>query len=274
MAVQTDTLLFLPDSSLLPVGEPVREESVFGEGGTLSASLTAATEPQPLSDPQANNLMILNGLLLLLFFLYAVLVYRHRSSIVALFSATVMKGHLNQLAEEQSVTFRSFLRLGNTTALLAVLVVGLKVALEWQKINPGSFIPAPFIPWLAAIGVAIGVLLWMYKRLISGIIALLSGDRETVGKIFLFHRILFVGAATLFIPPMILLVLSDFQEYKSIFIVALSLLAGLLLYALAKSFSFFLGRKISILQWFLYLCVVEIVPISFFVLLALRDFRL
>ncbi len=273
MAVQTDTITVNSDLSLLSAGR-TGAEAVFGKASTLDASLTIPADPQPISDPQAGNTMILNGLLLLLFFLYAVLVYRYRSSITALFGACVVKGHLNQLAEEQSVTFRSFLRLANAATLLAVLAAGLKAALEWQKHDPASFIPAPLVPWLAAIGAAIGLLLWIYKRLIGGIIALLSADRENVGKIFLFHRILFVGAGMVLIPLALLLGLSDFQEYKTIFHLSFALLSGGLLYALAKSFSFFLYRKISILQWFLYLCAVEIVPISFFVLLALRDFRL
>lgn len=273
MAVQTDTITVLPDASLLSA-DPTGPEAVFGNTGTLNASLTTTADPRPLSDPQANNVMILNGLLLLLFFLYVVLVYRYRSSIVALFGASVVKGHLNQLSEEQSVTFRSFLRLANATTLLAVLAAGLKGAIEWQKYDPASFIPAPFVPWLAAIGVAIGLLLWLYKRLIGGIIALLSSDPGNVGKIFVFHRILFVGSGMVFIPLLFLVGLTDFQEYKFLFYLYFALLAGLSLYALAKSFSFFLSRKISILQWFLYLCAVEIVPISFFVLLALRDFRL
>ena len=47
--------------------------------------------------------------------------------------------------------------------------------------------------------------------------------------------------------------------------------AALYLLYLAKSYRFFVARDVSILQWILYLCAVELFPISFFVLVVARN---
>jgi hypothetical protein len=270
MAVQTDTAMYEP---LLPAASRPETGAVFGVAGPLNASLTVVVEPRPISGRPDGNLLILDGLLLLLFVLYCLLIYRCRPIVSALFNAASVKGHLNQLAEDQSVSFRSFLRSANAAALLGVLAAGLKAALEWREYDPDSFLPEPWVPYLVLIGVAIGIILWIYKRLTNGMIALLSADAETVGKISLFHRILFAGSGLVFIPLVLLLGTVDVLQHRYLLFISLVVPAGLLLHALVKSFSFFLSRKISILQWFLYLCAVEIVPVSFFVLLALRDFQ-
>jgi hypothetical protein len=270
MAVQTDTAMYEP---LLPAAGRPAAGAVFGPAGTLNATLAVVAEPRPVAGRPDGNRLILDGLLLLLFCVYCLLIYRCRPVVAALFNAVSIKGHLNQLAEDQSVSFRSFLRSANAAALLGVLAAGLKAALEWQEHDPGSFLPAPWVPYLALVGVGIGAALWIYKRLVGGMIALLSADAETVGKISLFHRILFAGSGLVFIPLVLLLGTEDVLRHKYLLFISLAVPAGLLFYALTKSFSFFLARKISILQWFLYLCAVEIVPISFFVLLALRDFQ-
>ena len=54
-------------------------------------------------------------------------------------------------------------------------------------------------------------------------------------------------------------------------IINLSLIHIFYLLYLAKSYRFFVARDVSILQWILYLCAVELFPISFFVLVVARN---
>jgi len=269
MAAQSDTTYVLPAA---PTADGVGW-GVFGAGSTLDRALATTAVPRQVASPQAGSELILSGLLLALFFCYTLLLYRFRAQAAALLAASTVSRHLDQLTEEQSVTFRSFVRSTTAVGLLAALVAGLRAALFWQRHDPASFLPEPLVPWLAGLGAAILGLLWLYKRLVLGIVALLSADPGTVGRIAGFHRLLFALSALVFVPWVLLFVGGTQQNSNTLIFISLTFIALLLLHALAKSFLFFISRKISVLQWFLYLCAVEILPISFFVLLALRDFR-
>lgn len=269
MALQTDTTFTISSDPARVAGE----QGVFGAGSTLDPALATTAVPREAADPQAGGELMLGGLLLVLFFCYTLLVWRFRAQAAALLAASTVARHLDQLTEEQSVTFRSFVRSATAVGLLGVLTAGLRAALEWRRCDPASLIPESLVPWLAALGAAILLLLRLYKRLVLGAVGLLSADPATVGRVAGFHRILFALSALVFIPWVLLFGLVAPQNPNTLLIISLVLLALLLLHALTQSFLFFISRKISVLQWFLYLCAVEILPISFFVLLALRDFR-
>ena len=249
-------------------------DAVFGAGSTVDPFLLATELPQKLLDPQHANVLILNALLLSLFFLYILHVYRYRDYIAMMFNASAVKGHLSQLVEDQAVSFRTFLRSANGVALLALLAILLKAALVWDAADPVISLPAAFDPYLLPVAIGLILSVWLYKRIATGIIAGLSANYEEMGKIRLFGRMLFVLSFAVLTPVVLLCGLSDPKQYPILFGIFIILLIITLLHYLWKSFSFFVARKISILQWFLYLCAVEIMPISFFILLARRGFVL
>lgn len=249
-------------------------DAVFGAGSTVDPFLLATELPQKLLDPQHANVLILNALLLSLFFLYILHVYRYRDYIAMMFNASAVKGHLSQLVEDQAVSFRTFLRSASGVALLALLAILLKAALVWDAADPVISLPAAFDPYLLPVAIGLILSVWLYKRIATGIIAGLSANYEEMGKIRLFGRMLFVLSFAVLTPVVLLCGLSDPKQYPILFGIFIILLIIILLHYLWKSFSFFVARKISILQWFLYLCAVEIMPISFFILLARRGFVL
>ena len=74
------------------------------------------------------------------------------------------------------------------------------------------------------------------------------------------------------IGPVFLIVgLSDNAAIDNILYATIILAVGLYMLYLTKSYRFFAARNVSILQWILYLCTVEFFPISFFVLVFIRE---
>ena len=62
---------------------------------------------------------------------------------------------------------------------------------------------------------------------------------------------------------------AGYQIWMNVGLVAIA--ATLLLYA-KESIELFISKKVSILHWILYLCTVELFPVSLIVLTAIREF--
>ena len=249
-------------------------ESVFGPGNRLNTDLTVRDTPRQEATPENVNVYVLNGLLIALFIAYAYLVFRFRSQIVLLAKASLIKGYLNNIIEEQSVTFRSFITAFNIIGVGSLLAFTVKAYLLWAEQGAVPERITDYIPFIAPtlLGVILSILL--YRRIINAAISKLSMQRNLIAQIQLFNRIVFTFFSLIITPLIVFFGLTDMPLGSVELTVIVILLVILLLYYLVKSFSFFVERKISILQWFLYLCAVEIWPISFYVLFALRDFQL
>ncbi|MDR0955379.1 MAG: DUF4271 domain-containing protein [Rikenellaceae bacterium] len=247
-------------------------DSVFGANSELQA-VALQTPPRRVIDGQQVNELMLDGLAVLLFGLYCIQLFVHRSSIGLLFRALTVKGQFSQLIDEQSVAFRSFVKSFRIIGFLALLTIAFKGCLIWAN-SPSVFrLPEAYLPFLLPILTAALLAIGWYRRLVTGTLSVLSGEAERVERLRTFDRICFVVAALLVTPAVLLSALADPATHRFLFVVDVILLIILLLYYLGKSFSFFISRKISILQWILYLCAVEIMPISFFVLFAGRGFE-
>lgn len=247
-------------------------EAVFGPFSQLKAVVPVDPPQKEVNDQRLNELM-LDGLTVALFALYFIRLFRHRSSIGLLFRSLAVKGQFDQLIDEQSVAFRSFIRSFRSLGFLVVLALIFKACLIWNATPSVVRIPENYLPFLLPVLIGVLLAILCYKWLITGTIAVLSGQTGRVENIRTFNRIYFVTATFLLTPVVLLTTLSDPATQRVLFALEATLLIVLVLYYVGKSFSFFVSRKISILQWILYLCAVEIMPVSFFVLFAARGFE-
>ncbi len=289
MKTQSDTLLlYAPDSAetisedtaffstTVPVrAEPFREaspETVFGSATQWRAAVPTDS-PQEKADPQQLNGLLLDGLTIVLFVLYFTLLFRHRSSIGVLLRALTVRGQFGQLIDEQSVAFRQFIGSARATGFLALLIVLFKGCLVWIAAAPALRIPEAYLPFLPLLPAGALLVVGCYKRIVTGTIAVLSGRENRIDSLRTFDRIYFVVASLAFTPIVLLAALADPTHERILFVLCFILLILLLLYYIIKNISFFLSRNLSILQWMLYLCAVEILPVSFFVLFIRRGFE-
>ena len=104
----------------------------------------------------------------------------------------------------------------------------------------------------------------MYKR------QALTLSQPFIAQLMLLKRTCFALGMILISPPLLLFALCP-QGTGGVWfcIIAVELAAAAALY-LKETLNLFLSKKVSILHWFLYLCTVEVFPVSLLWLLAVR----
>ncbi len=84
-------------------------------------------------------------------------------------------------------------------------------------------------------------------------------------------KVLGISIGSLLMMPFALLLILSPQGIGEVWRYAILLIGtGVLLLYLKETFQLFISKKVSILHWFLYLCAVELLPISFIVIKAIR----
>lgn len=260
------------DSTGRPVAVSAGE--VFGEENRFNTTLAVEGTPQRREAREELNLLLLNGILAGLFMAYAVLIFLYRSQAFILVKAALVKGFLNHIVEEQSLTFRFFLTAFNAMGIVTLLALFVKAYLLVVAANgvPEALTERTQLLVPLLLGAIVSV--WLYQGVVHGVMAKLSTQSYLIAQIRLFNRIHFALFSLIVTPLAVLFGLTAGESGGNGMRGFATVLIVLILYYIFKSFSFFIERKISILQWFLYLCAVEIWPVSFYVLFAMRDFQL
>lgn len=264
---------FFPGFEPLPAGEQqprYREASpaeVFGASSVqVPPSAVAASAPRdPLATPAYG------GAALFLLLVYAALLYRH------LGDARRLAGRLQRDRSAEKRLYEdagsSYVRFLTICCTLGIFVAALAVVRFTAPLLPPAFVEG----WprtaaaLCTLGVAAALALsLLYQRGVTFVVGVLTYSRPLIERLWLVKRhaaALLTVAAT---PPLLLLLLLPQGTGKGwlwVIIIELSVLSVLYL---RETLMLFLAKKVSILHWFLYLCVVEIFPLSLWMLLAGR----
>ena len=264
---------FFPGFEPLPAGEQqprYREASpaeVFGATSVqVPPSAVAAAAPH---DPLATPAYGAAALFLLL--VYAALLYRH------LGDARRLAGRLQRDRSAEKRLYEdagsSYVRFLTICCTLGIFVAALAVVRFTAPLLPPAFVEG----WprtaaaLCTLGVAAALALsLLYQRGVTFVVGVLTYSQPLIERLWLVKRhaaALLTVAAT---PPLLLLLLLPQGTGKGwlwVIIIELSVLSVLYL---RETLMLFLAKKVSILHWFLYLCVVEIFPLSLWMLLAGR----
>lgn len=262
-AVAADSLAFAPDSlagrqadTLRPLYRDTTATALFGP--RTAATLRPAALPAavaPAADP------LLQGTVLLLAALYLLLLYRHAADIrLLLVRLTQDLRTENPHTAEPAGNRQS--RLVRICSLLALLGTAI-AAVHCLPVDLPAvlLLPAAAVLALAVVGYQQTVLL------LAGAITL---TRPFVGQLLRLRRTFLSLGMLAATPPLLLFALASAPRSGLwTTLCAAAVLLVLLLY-LKKSVDLFLVKKVSILHWFLYLCIVEIFPFSLLWLLAVR----
>lgn len=258
--------------NLPPFGStPYRDTTALAVLG--KESVTVASAPLPLARPASlTENAGFQGFVLLLGVTYALLLLRHLTDVRTLLgrvSRNTASG--KRMAEDPgSSAFPRFLNLTTAIGMLLMGVAVVKYA-DWlpPEITAGASAHgiAPALSLLAALAcAAVAAFQWAALRTVGAITLL----QPFVGQLILLKRTYFSLAVLVASPAMLLFALCPPGRGGVWFcVVAAELLVTAILY-LWESLRLFLSKKISILHWFLYLCVVELCPLSLLWLLAVR----
>lgn len=244
----------------------VSPEELFGYG-SMQAEIPFL---RPHSEsPTATTSFSLLVLAILCF--YCLMLYQHLADAVLLCSRVSHERATGErLSEDSNGGYNRFLGL---CTLLGVLLVGVATMrytaplLEQTALGAWPHSGA----FLGAVGIAAALgLVALYGAIIRNLVGRLTYTLHLFEQLVLIKRTFFAMLTLFATPFMALWLLTPQGEGRLWFwVIIIELIITLILY-LQETFSLFISKKISILHWFLYLCGVEIFPISFLVLMAVR----
>lgn len=229
-------------------------DAVWGPSSTLSESLTPGTFQRveaPREPWQTSVVMVV----VICFYCY--ILYRFRRDMM---SCLKNIGHTEDtltLMEGQGADFVYLLRSGMALAVLS----GAALIMTWLELK----IPDVESYYLFFGAVAAFLLIVLYRRVAFAVMRWLTDQKELFHEITFINRIDITFIALCYTPLAVIIGVSG-----RLFELGLVVLALLILYHFTSLYKYFRLRLFSKLQWILYLCAVEILPVSFIIALAIR----
>ena len=263
------TLHYLPDGTPLEGYRTVGAGEFFGQ-----QSLLAAPRPAAQQQPRLTDELPFQGLLLLLALLFGLLLYRNPGDMRALVGRVAFERRDSERTSDESGN-AGFTRFLNIALALGFLLAGVTavrlcdrpdIAQELLNMGNGSTLSL-----LLALGVGLLFLLvYLYGILLLravGGVTLTSGFTTQLIRI----KRGYAALGAIILAPVILLFALSPLGSDTIWagLLTAGWLITFLLY-LRETFALFISKKVSILHWILYLCAVEIFPVTLLWLLVVR----
>lgn len=248
----------LPDT-LPPPLPVVTPGDVFGP---VSELCTSTAPPQiaprdPFSGAALYQLSVLG-----MGIAYCCLLYYFRGAVVALGRMLRGKLYTTMLLEQANHTFMLFM---NFTTVLGLVTGGVSIARLISLVLPAD--QAQTLPWwigATAVPMIVGLLalIMLYRYVALRAVGWLTLCGDLTGRLWALRRMAAALCTLVIIPPLVLLPLGEGTMFY-----VMAALVGLLWLAKGvfiqhKVYVLFISEDISILHWFLYLCTVEIFPLS------------
>ncbi len=263
------TLHYLPDGTPLEGYRTVGAEEFFGQQSLLVTPRPVVPQPQRLTDE-----LPFQGLVLLLTLLFGLLLYRNPGDMRALVGRVAFERRDSERTSDESGN-AGFTRFLNVALALGFLLAGVTavrlcdrpdIAQELLRMGSGSTLSL-----LLALGVGLLFLLvYLYGILLLravGGVTLTSGFTTQLIRIKRGYAAL---GAIILAPVILLFALSPLgSDTLWAGVLTAGWLITFLLY-LRETFALFISKKVSILHWILYLCAVEIFPVTLLWLLVVR----
>ena len=263
------TLHYLPDGTPLEDYRTVDAGEFFGQ-----QSLLAAPRPAAQQQPRLTDELPFQGLVLLLTLLFGLLLYRNPGDMRALVGRVAFERRDSERTSDESGN-AGFTRFLNIALALGFLLAGVTavrlcdrpdIAQELLSMGNGSTLSL-----LLALGVGLLFLLvYLYGILLLravGGVTLTSGFTTQLIRI----KRGYAALGAIILAPVILLFALSPLGSDTIWagLLTAGWLITFLLY-LRETFALFISKKVSILHWILYLCAVEIFPVTLLWLLVVR----
>ena len=259
-----DSLLLTADST--SAWRTVGIEQLFG------ATTEQASLPNPVQMPFEPATTSSYGVLVVaLLILYLLLLYRHAGDVGRLLGRALQdRTGEDRLYDDTAGSFSRFLSLANLLGLLALAVAVVRLTGAMIPLRHTELMPhMAALLWSAILVAALG-LVRLYRKGVAAVIAAITFTKHHLEQLTLVHRTGFALLTIIALPPMLLWLLTPPDGGRLwVWLLVLESAVSLILY-LHETYTLFISKKISILHWILYLCTVEIFPLSLLILLAGR----
>lgn len=236
---------------------------------------SVAVPPEPFRSPPGATIgdaPLYRGCLLALAAAYAVFVVRHRDDIVRLFGRVRRDTVRARDCDEESAG-SGFGRFLNLAALLGTAFAGI------AAVKYGAALPLP--AWTAAVPQGAALLLHAgvfalacaiaaYQFAVLRTAGAVTLEQPFAAQLLRLKHTYFSFGAVVVSPPLLLFAFAPGGAGGAWLCLAAAGSAVTAVLYVRETLYLFLGKKISILHWFLYLCTVEVFPVSLLCLLAAR----
>ena len=267
---------FGSDLSAIPAERPVtpspwRDTTVTALFGEQSVTIQPERLERPLSSPLTDN-AVFQSFVLLLAATYATLLYRNLGDIRSLLNRISRdKTSGERLSEEPGSS--GFARFLNLTTAIGILFMGVVVVKYGDSLMPpglGRSLSHGAVLALSLLATLAWGIVILFQAAVVRIIGAVTLSQPFIAQLVQLRQTFFSLAVIIASPALLLFALCPRGTGSVWFFVgAAELIITAVLY-LKESLNLFISKKISILHWFLYLCTVEIFPISLLWLLAAR----
>ena len=239
---------------------------LFGSNSNIISS-SPTTYPLP-HELAGSTLFDLSSLLLFVMYIY--LLYYFRGYIFASIRSIFHDSTDEKLIEESGFIFNRYVIVSSIMGLLTLGLLSIKFIYELLPLESGFATLPIHIDILLAIYLSIIICIRIFQISIIRLCCLVI-DSPSLSHCLLRHNRLNLTIVSLIILPFFLLISQfSFSESPIIVISTLILLIGAIILHIYRSCKFFIRENISILYTILYLCIVDLFPISFMVLLIVK----
>ncbi len=268
----TDPLIWA--TRTVPTSDSLSHASSAAEiFGNASQRLPEISQVDTFSDTAlylTNNLFY-KSVVLGCFIGLCLLVYYFRPYFHTLFNLFRSKLYVEKLLDEQSYLFDLFLR---TTTICGLLLCSITV-IRFADLFAGQAIAATLPPGVIY---SASIILWCLACLVAlfhyGLLKLCGNvtlSSDFTNRLLQLKQLLFSIATLLLAPTILLFALTPGSAGIALGYILGGEIIGVVLLLLYQTWRLFIEQNISILQWILYLCAVEIFPISFLVVVLSKN---
>ncbi|MFQ7386674.1 MAG: DUF4271 domain-containing protein [Alistipes sp.] len=243
-------------------------DKVFGPASTLVPAriLPAAPAPSLTENP------VFQGFVLLLAATYAILLYRNLGDIRLLLTRVSHDTATGKrLMEDPGGSgFSHFL---NVATAIGILFVGVMTVKYGDSLIPDSLIetlPQGAVLALSLLATFACLCVGIFQRGVVRLAGAVTLSQPFISQVVLLKRTYFTLAVIVTSPVLLLFALCPRGTGGVWFcIIVIELIVTAILY-LREVLNLFISKKVSILHWILYLCIVEVFPVSLLWLLVAR----
>ncbi|MCL2562240.1 MAG: DUF4271 domain-containing protein [Rikenellaceae bacterium] len=205
------------------------------------------------------------------FVAFCLMVHFYRNYVLWLFGIFRGRATTERMLGEQGKIFTRFL---TQTLVLGIAVTALAVLKFVDMSALDRLPPLDDRQAVAAIAgmTAVVAALWGFRYLLLKITGGLTRSQKFVARLFYLRKIVTAIGTVALLPVFLLFALSGGEAARVLGFAVAAIIAAAAILLTTRTLMFFVRQGFSISLWFLYLCAVEILPVSFLVIAAGRVF--
>ncbi|MCD8072634.1 MAG: DUF4271 domain-containing protein [Alistipes sp.] len=239
--------------------------------GPLTALAEPAAGSAPWSEWVLTGGLFYSAAVLAIFAGFCLLLHYFMPHAVTVFNAFRGTLYIEKILDEHNYIFETFRRL---LILLGILTAGL-VVVRYLDLGWGAAIAGRLPRWalpLPVVAVWAGLLAaWILQTAMLRTAGWLTYSQKFTSRVVSLRNLLYGLIFLLSVPFMLTIALAGGRAIVPLSVIFFIIFGFLVIFLLIRTYMLFIGQKISILYWFLYLCAVEILPVSFLVILTVRN---